>query len=116
MTTYHLGRTIDHVHLRDRDLDASKRSYTAVLNTLGRDLSGEGEGSFFFDEFFVTAEAKATSGLHPPSKPKTVWPCTASTRRHSPSAAPTTGLPGSGSTTPATKPPTRETRMVSCKH
>src|SRR5919201_4740413 len=41
---YHLGRLIDHVHLRVRDLEASKRFYGAVLKALGRELSGEGAG------------------------------------------------------------------------
>ena len=51
---FHLGRLIDHVHLVVADLDASKRFYRAVLQSLGRDLSGEGDGYFFADELFVS--------------------------------------------------------------
>ena len=32
---FHLGRLIDHVHLRVSDLEASRRFYRAVLN-IGR--------------------------------------------------------------------------------
>lgn len=52
---YHFGRLIDHVHLVVADLQASKRFYRAVLQSLGRDLSGEGDEYFFADELFVTA-------------------------------------------------------------
>lgn len=52
---YHLGRLIDHVHLVVSNLEASKAFYRAVLQSLGRDLSGEGDGYFFADELFVTA-------------------------------------------------------------
>lgn len=51
---FHLGRLIDHVQLVVADLAASKRFYRAVLQSLGRDLSGEGDGYFFADELFVS--------------------------------------------------------------
>jgi catechol 2,3-dioxygenase-like lactoylglutathione lyase family enzyme len=51
---YYFGRLIDHVHLVVSNLEASKAFYRAVLHSLGRDLSGEGEGYFFADELFVT--------------------------------------------------------------
>jgi len=35
---FHLGRLIDHVHLRVRDLEASRRFYEAALGALGREL------------------------------------------------------------------------------
>jgi len=39
----HLGRVLDHVHLRVRDLEASRRFYEAALGALGRELrTGEG--------------------------------------------------------------------------
>jgi catechol 2,3-dioxygenase-like lactoylglutathione lyase family enzyme len=50
----HRGRLLDHLHLVVRDLDASKRFYAAVLGSLGRELSGEGEGYFYADELFVS--------------------------------------------------------------
>lgn len=51
---YHFGRLIDHVHLVVSDLEVSKAFYRAVLRSLGRDLSGEGDGYFFADELFVS--------------------------------------------------------------
>jgi catechol 2,3-dioxygenase-like lactoylglutathione lyase family enzyme len=50
----HVGRLIDHVHLRVRDLEASKRFYRAVLASLGRSITQEGPGYFSADELFVT--------------------------------------------------------------
>ena len=55
---FHLGRLIDHVHLRVSDLEASKRFYRAVLESLdlagvlvalaagGRDNGGPGERGY----------------------------------------------------------------------
>jgi len=61
---YHLGRLIDHVHLRVRDLETSKRFYGAVLAALGRELSGEGEGHFSADELFASDDDEPTARLH----------------------------------------------------
>ncbi|HYY04478.1 MAG TPA: adenylate/guanylate cyclase domain-containing protein [Gaiellaceae bacterium] len=61
---YHLGRLIDHVHLRVRDLKASKRFYAAVLEALGQELSGEGDGYFSSDELFASNDGEPTVGLH----------------------------------------------------
>lgn len=46
------GRLLDHVHLRTRDLDASRRFYGAVLGVLGIPVV-QGEGYFWADELFV---------------------------------------------------------------
>ena len=46
---FHQG-LFDHVHLRVRDLEASKRFYRAVLEALGRELSRESESAFSADE------------------------------------------------------------------
>ncbi|MBN8942426.1 MAG: VOC family protein [Rhizobiales bacterium] len=46
------GRLIDHVHLRTRDLAASKRFYSAVLGVLGITVT-DGGGHFFADELWV---------------------------------------------------------------
>ncbi len=58
----HRGRLIDHVQLIARDLAATKRFYTAVLEVLGRKIDGEGENYFYFDEIFVSTDAMATTG------------------------------------------------------
>ena len=60
---YHVGRLLDHVHLRVRDLEASRRFYEAALGTLGRDVSG-GEGYFQSDELFVSGDGPPTENLH----------------------------------------------------
>ena len=46
MTEYHAGRLVDHVHIRVSDLEASKRFYSAVLESLGLGLTWEGDGAF----------------------------------------------------------------------
>jgi catechol 2,3-dioxygenase-like lactoylglutathione lyase family enzyme len=64
---YHLGRLVDHIHLRVADLEASKRFYLAVLGALGRDLVAEGDafgGYFTADELFVSGDGQPTTGLH----------------------------------------------------
>jgi len=52
------------VHLRVRDVEASKRFYAGALEPLGRGITGEGEGSFAVDELFVSGDGEPTSGLH----------------------------------------------------
>jgi catechol 2,3-dioxygenase-like lactoylglutathione lyase family enzyme len=62
---YHQGRLIDHVHLRVRDLAASRRFYVAALEAL--DLLGgfgEGDGYFFADELYVDVADRQPSSLH----------------------------------------------------
>jgi catechol 2,3-dioxygenase-like lactoylglutathione lyase family enzyme len=49
---YHVGRLIDHVHLRTRDLEASKRFYRAVTAVLGIPIQEHG-GAFSADELYV---------------------------------------------------------------
>jgi catechol 2,3-dioxygenase-like lactoylglutathione lyase family enzyme len=60
---HHAGRLLDHVHLRVRELDASRRFYEASLGALGRQVSG-GDGYFESDELFVTADGPPTQHLH----------------------------------------------------
>jgi catechol 2,3-dioxygenase-like lactoylglutathione lyase family enzyme len=64
VTEYHLGRLIDHVHLRVRDLEASKRFYRAVLEALGGELTWDGEDAFASDELFVSDDDEPTARVH----------------------------------------------------
>src|SRR6476659_94436 len=62
---FHLGRLIDHVHLRVADLAASKGFYRAVLASLGRpDSLVEGSGYFHIDELFVDKADGPVSRIH----------------------------------------------------
>ena len=62
---YHLGRLIDHVHLRVADLAASKRFYRAVLTALGREEAiREGDNYFSADELWVDTEEGPISRVH----------------------------------------------------
>ena len=59
----HRGRLIDHLQLVVRDLDASRRFYSAVLDALGVPIGGGGDDYFWADELFVsTAESPAAQG------------------------------------------------------
>ena len=64
MPEAHAGRLLDHVHLRVRDLDASKRFYAAAAKVLGLGPIREGEGSFSLDEIYVSADGPVTANLH----------------------------------------------------
>ncbi|TFF21931.1 VOC family protein [Jiella endophytica] len=61
--TEHLGRLFDHVHIRVRDLAASRRFYEAVLGALGHSIESHGE-DFWCDEFYVSATEDSVSQLH----------------------------------------------------
>jgi len=57
------GRLVDHIQLVVKDLEASKRFYSAVLGVLGIPLGGEGKDFFWADELFVsTVDSVAASG------------------------------------------------------
>ncbi len=59
----HRGRLIDHLQLVVRDLEASRRFYQAVLDTIGIPVAGEGPDFFWADELFVsTADSEAAAG------------------------------------------------------
>lgn len=63
--TFHLGRLIDHVHLRARDLQASKRFYRAVLSALGKDSAiSEAEEYFSADELWIDRADGPVSHVH----------------------------------------------------
>jgi len=65
---YHVGRLIDHVHLKVQDVAASRGFYDAVFGALGLPLTEGGEGYFHVDELYVSAGRPPleplTSGLH----------------------------------------------------
>lgn len=61
--THHLGRLIDHVHLRVKDLDVSRRFYRAALDALELTNGwGERHDAFFVDELYVDRADDAGSG------------------------------------------------------
>lgn len=62
----HLGRLIDHIHLRVADLDASKRFYRAVLGVLDRGGAiDESADHFSADELWIDrADGAAVSRVH----------------------------------------------------
>jgi lactoylglutathione lyase len=58
----HRGRLIDHIQLVVKDLAASKKFYTAVLQSLDVPMGGEGPDFFWADEIFVSSiDSKASS-------------------------------------------------------
>jgi catechol 2,3-dioxygenase-like lactoylglutathione lyase family enzyme len=61
---FHRGRLLDHVHLRVRDLEASKRFYRAAVEALGLSLTFETDSAFLVDELYVSADGEPTSGAH----------------------------------------------------
>ncbi len=59
----HRGRLIDHIQLIVRDLDASRRFYTGIFESLNIPIGGTGDGFFWIDELFIsTADSKAAQG------------------------------------------------------
>ena len=63
MPTSHAGRLVDHVHLRVRDLAASRRFYEGALAPLGH-VVRDGPDWFAVDELFVSSDGEPTAGLH----------------------------------------------------
>jgi catechol 2,3-dioxygenase-like lactoylglutathione lyase family enzyme len=61
---FHKGRLIDHVHLRVRDLEASKRFYRAVLDAVGVPWGADGDGWFQADELYVSQARPPTERVH----------------------------------------------------
>ena len=61
---FHQGRLLDHVHLRVRDLEASKRFYRAAVEALGLELTRETESAFLVDELYVSDDGEPTSRVH----------------------------------------------------
>ena len=61
---FHRGRLIDHIELRVADLQKSRAFYSAVLGTLGLDISFETPDFVAFDEFVVEKADGYVSRIH----------------------------------------------------
>jgi catechol 2,3-dioxygenase-like lactoylglutathione lyase family enzyme len=55
MGEWHIGRLIDHIHLRARDLAATKRFYRAVFGALDKPISADDESHLLCDELWIDA-------------------------------------------------------------
>ena len=67
MRELHVGRLVDHIHLRARDLERTKRFYRAVLGALGVPLSGDDARHLSCDELWIDAlgaDEKSASHVH----------------------------------------------------
>jgi catechol 2,3-dioxygenase-like lactoylglutathione lyase family enzyme len=60
----HRGRLFDHVHLKVRSLEASKRFYRAVLEALGVPMGEERPDAFWADELYVSEGPALTAQMH----------------------------------------------------
>jgi catechol 2,3-dioxygenase-like lactoylglutathione lyase family enzyme len=61
MTEYHVGRLIDHVHLRVSDLERSAHFYEAVLRALDPTITVQrGDGWAAADELFLSDDGPPT--------------------------------------------------------
>jgi catechol 2,3-dioxygenase-like lactoylglutathione lyase family enzyme len=99
----HAGRLFDHVHIRVRDIDASKRFYVGTLEALGLRITAErmtadGDRWFSADELFVSDDGEPTAGLHIAFQ----TPDRETVDRFHEAVVATTASPVSGRTTPAT--------------
>ena len=62
---FHVGRLIDHIHLRVADLEASRRFYAAVLGALNLSHAmREGSGFLSADELYVDKADGPVSRVH----------------------------------------------------
>ena len=61
---YHVGRLIDHVHLRVADVERSRAFYAAVLPALGREITHDFGTAFVSDELFVDKADDYISRVH----------------------------------------------------
>jgi len=63
MNTWYRGRLIDHIQLVVRDLEGSKRFYSAVFDVLGIPM-GEIAGFFYWDELVISQGEPRTGRTH----------------------------------------------------
>lgn len=62
---YHLGRVIDHVHIRVSNLNASRRFYRSVCDALHlTDVFQDAANHFVIDEIYVDAAENYVSRIH----------------------------------------------------
>ncbi len=62
---FHRGRLFDHVHLRVRDLEASKRFYRAAIQACRPGVEINEDGTHFqADELWIDAAGEQTSRVH----------------------------------------------------
>ncbi|MEF2071695.1 VOC family protein [Consotaella aegiceratis] len=61
--TEHLGRLVDHIHIRVADVDVSRCFYEAALAALGHGIESDGT-DFWCDEFYVSKADDAVSRIH----------------------------------------------------
>ena len=69
MPEAHAGRLLDHVHIRVRDIEMSRRFYAAALDAVGLSITAErmtadGDRWLSADELFVSDDGEPTSGVH----------------------------------------------------
>ncbi|HET6158288.1 MAG TPA: VOC family protein [Dongiaceae bacterium] len=62
--SYHVGRLFDHVHLKVKDLAASRRFYDAVLGSLGLPATQDFGEYAEADELCLSKGTPLTGGLH----------------------------------------------------
>ena len=106
----HRGRLFDHVQLVVRDLAASQAFYTAVLQALQVPMGGADEGYFWADELFVSsADSPAAQGhltgrhhLAFQAQDRAMVDAFYRAALAHGGTVPTTALPASAPTTPAT--------------
>jgi len=55
MREWHIGRLIDHIHLRARDLAATRRFYRAVLGALDQPINVDDDTHLQCDELWIDA-------------------------------------------------------------
>ncbi|MBC7602135.1 MAG: VOC family protein [Ramlibacter sp.] len=62
---FHVGRLVDHIHLRVKDLEASKRFYRAALQALGKGDAIQEDGTHLSaDELWIDKADGPVSHVH----------------------------------------------------
>lgn len=55
------GRLIDHIQLVVKDIEASRKFYAAIFDTLGIPIGGQAADHFWADELFVSSKESVAS-------------------------------------------------------